>query len=108
MKTFLYSLLGAVLVVVALALIVNRPQPAAGPVGGIYRAQQYDPQYFRNGLYATQYFGLNVVNASSSSSTAPVLALGAGSMGQLTIGTATPGTTLVQASTTAVGLKSLV
>lgn len=74
------------------------------PVGGSTSSDHYFPEYFRNGMYANLTYSLNTVNASSSSTTAAniFLALGSGAAGQITVGTSTPATRVVNASTTAI------
>lgn len=79
-------------------------------VGGSQSQDHYNPEFFRNGLYANKFFTLSSTNASTTSSTAPTLplALGAGSHGIITVGTSTPAVRTTYASTTAVTSNSTV
>ncbi len=80
------------------------------PVGASSGTEHYNLENFYNGLTASKFYGLYSVNASSSTTTMATitLALGAGSQGEITIGTSTPVTNVVYASTTAVTLNSMV
>src|SRR5689334_16471749 len=66
-------------------------QSSPSPVGASPSPDHYNPEYFRNSLYANQLRCVSPVSATSVSfGLIGNVALGAGSCGQITVGTSTP------------------
>lgn len=109
MKNFLIGL-AALVVVGGSFFYFHKSSPQSDPTLGFSGLKDYNPALFRNGVYSNQYNGIGSISASSSSTTIAsiTLQLGSSSNGQLTIGTVTPATALVNASTTAITQNSLV
>ncbi len=85
--------------------VTTAPVVQQEPVlGAAASPDHYNYEQFFVGEGSSKYAVISPVSASSSSTTAAniYLALGASSAGQLTIGTSTPGTRVVNASTTAI------
>lgn len=85
------------------------------PVAPVQQAPYYQERpvgasgnRFVDGLFAAKYSGIDSVNASTTSSTAPTLQLGAGTHGVITVGTSTPAVKVQYASTTAINANSMV
>lgn len=82
------------------------PPAVEVPVGASPSPDHYNYEQFFTGMGASKFSGLSSVNASTTSTTP--LQLGSGSQGQITIGTSTPVTRTVNASTTAITASSMV
>src|SRR5438552_2865368 len=74
----------------------SSPEPT--PVGASASTEHYNPEYFRNSIASNSYNCLSSV--SSSTTGASVVNLGAGTCGQMTVGTGTPYTAITSASAT--------
>jgi hypothetical protein len=115
MKQFLLGVCVTALVAAGVIAYVTKPapvQPVQQPVvqepnlGSAARPDHYEYQQFFAGLAASKFFGIGSV--SGTSSTTSTVSLTAGASGQITLGTSTPGTTVINASTTAITLNSMV
>lgn len=116
MKYFLLSLLASGILSFGVYVALDKPPVTTTtvvekPVGAAASPDHYNLEQFFYGAAVQKFYGLGSVSASSgASSTAPniTLQLGNGSHGQFTLGTSTPATNVINASSSAITLNSMV